>query len=191
VGETIAATPGKVVFEHPMFQLIQYSPSTEKVGQIPLVIFPPWINRFYILDLSPQKSFVKWAVDQGITTFMVSWKSADASMAEVTWDHYIACQLEAIEVIRERLKVPSVHTIGYCVAGTTLAATLAILARRGMADRVASATFFTAQVDFEKAGDLKNFIDDQQIATIQSLGKEGLSTGAIWRPPSTCCAPTI
>ncbi len=177
VGESIAATPGKVVFEHPMFQLIQYSPSTEQVGQIPLVIFPPWINRFYILDLSPQKSFVKWAVDQGITTFMVSWKSADASMAEVTWDHYIACQLEAIEVIRERLKVPSVHTIGYCVAGTTLAATLAILARRGAADRVASATFFTAQVDFEKAGDLKNFIDDQQIATIASLGKEGFIDG--------------
>lgn len=177
VGENIAATPGKVVFETPMFQLIQYTPTTEKVGATPLLIFPPWINRFYILDLAPKKSFVKWAVDQGITTFMVSWKSADASMADVVWDHYIASQMEAIEVVCERLKVPSVHTIGYCVAGTTLAATLAILARRGDAAKVASATFFTAQVDFEKAGDLKNFIDDQQIAALQKLAPDGYLDG--------------
>jgi polyhydroxyalkanoate synthase len=108
---------------------------------------------------------------------MVSWKSADASMADVVWDHYIASQMEAIEVVCERLKVPSVHTIGYCVAGTTLAATLAILARRGDAAKVASATFFTAQVDFEKAGDLKNFIDDQQIATLQKLAPDGYLDG--------------
>jgi polyhydroxyalkanoate synthase len=177
LGENIAATPGKVVFETPMFQLIQYTPSTEKVGATPLIIFPPWINRFYILDLAPKKSFVKWAVEQGITTFMVSWKSADATMSEVVWDHYIASQMEAIEAVRERLKVPSVHTIGYCVAGTTLAATLAILARRGEAAQVASATFFTAQVDFEKAGDLKNFIDDQQIKTLQALAPEGYLDG--------------
>ena len=177
VGETIAATPGKVVFETPMFQLIQYSPATPQVGKTPLIIFPPWINRFYILDLAPKKSFVKWAVDQGITTFMVSWKSADASMADVVWDHYIASQMEAIEAVRERLKVPCVHTIGYCVAGTTLAATLAILARRGEAEKVASATFFTAQVDFEKAGDLRNFIDDQQIKSLQALAPDGYLDG--------------
>ena len=122
---------------------------------MPLVIFPPWINRFYILDLNPKKSFVRWAVEQGITVFMVCWKSADASMADVIWDDYVRAQIEAIDLIRERLGVPAVHAIGYCVAGTTLAATLAMLARRGEADKVASATFFTAQVDFERAGELQ------------------------------------
>ena len=177
VGENIAITPGKVVYETPLFQLIQYTPTTEQVLEVPLVIFPPWINRFYILDLSAKKSFVRWAVEQGITTFMVSWKSADASMADVVWDDYIAAQIEAIEVVRQRLKVPSVHTIGYCVAGTTLAATLAVLARKGEADRVKSATFFTAQVDFEKAGDLLNFIDDQQLAAVAAMAPEGYLDG--------------
>ena len=177
VGENIAATPGKVVHRAPLFELIQYSPTTDRVVEAPLLIFPPWINRFYILDLNPKKSFVKWAVDQGLTVFMVSWKSADASMADVGWDDYIAAQIEAIEVVRARLNVPSVHTIGYCVAGTTLAATLAILARRGEADKVASATFFTAQVDFEQAGELKNFIDDQQLATMASLATDGVMDG--------------
>ena len=166
LGENLAATPGKVVHETPLFQLIQYSPSTEEVLEVPLVIFPPWINRFYILDLTPKKSFIKWAVDQGISVFVVSWKSADASMAEVVWDDYIRAQLEAIDHVRARLDVPAVHTIGYCVAGTTLAATLAILARRGEADKVKSATFFTAQVDFEKSGDLKHFIDEGQLQMI-------------------------
>ena len=179
VGENIAITPGKVVYESPLFQLIQYSPTTDKVLATPLVIFPPWINRFYILDLNPKKSFVRWAVEQGITVFMVSWKSADASMADIVWDDYIASQIEAIDVVRARLKVPAVHTIGYCVAGTTLAATLAVLARRGEADKVASATFFTAQVDFEKAGDLLNFIDDQQLAAIPAMAPEGYLDGRI------------
>ena len=177
VGENIAVTPGKVVHECPMFQLIQYSPTTDKVLGAPLLIFPPWINRFYILDLNPQKSFVKWAVDQGLTVFMVSWKSADASMADVVWDDYIAAQIEAIDVVRKRLDVPAVHTIGYCVAGTTLAATLAVLARRKKAHKVASATFFTAQVDFEKAGELKHFVDDQQIAQIEKMAPEGFLDG--------------
>ena len=124
-------TPGKVVHETPLFQLIQYTPTTDKVLATPLVIFPPWINRFYILDLNPAKSFVRWAVEQGITVFMVSWKSADESMADVVWDDYIAAQIDAIDTVRARLDVPAVHAIGYCVAGTTLAATLAVLARRG------------------------------------------------------------
>nr|ABN71559.1 polyhydroxyalkanoate synthase [uncultured bacterium] len=177
LGENIAVTPGKVVHESPLFQLIQYAPATDEVLATPLVIFPPWINRFYILDLNPAKSFVRWAVEQGLTVFMVSWKSADASMAEVVWDDYIRAQIEAIDVIRARLKVPAVHAIGYCVAGTTLAATLAILARRGEAGRVASATFFTAQVDFEKGGELRNFIDDQQIAIMGQLAPEGYLDG--------------
>jgi polyhydroxyalkanoate synthase len=169
LGENLAATPGKVVHETPLYQLIQYSPSTEEVLEVPLVIFPPWINRFYILDLTPKKSFIKWAVDQGISVFVVSWKSADESMADVVWDDYIRAQIEAIDHVRARLDVPAVHAIGYCVAGTTLAATLAILSRRGEADKVKSATFFTAQVDFERAGDLKNFIDDGQLEMIGQL----------------------
>ncbi len=177
LGENIAVTPGKVVYETDLFQIIQYMPLTEKVLATPLVIFPPWINRFYILDLNPGKSFVKWALEQGLTVFMISWKSADASMAELAWDDYIGAQIEAMEFVRERLKVPAVHTIGYCVAGTTLAATLAVLARNGEADRVASATFLAAQVDFEEAGDLRNFIDDQQIETLGSLSSEGYLDG--------------
>lgn len=177
LGENIAVTPGKVIYESPLFQLIQYSPTTAKVLAVPLVIFPPWINRFYILDLNPKKSFVQWAVAQGITVFMVSWKSADASMAEVVWDDYIRSQIEAIEVVRARLNVPAVHTVGYCVAGTTLAATLAVLSRLGHAEIVKSATFLTAQVDFEHAGDLQMFIDDQQIATIGKLASDGYVDG--------------
>ncbi|EAQ28054.1 poly-3-hydroxybutyrate synthase [Erythrobacter sp. NAP1] len=177
LGKNLAASPGKVVHETPLYQLIQYSPSTKDVYEVPLVIFPPWINRFYILDLTPQKSFIKWAVDQGITVFVASWKSADESMSDVVWDDYIRAQMEAIDTIRERLDVPSVHAIGYCVAGTTLAATLAVLARRGEADRVKSATFFTAQVDFERAGDLKSFIDDTQLDMIGNLSSDGYLDG--------------
>lgn len=177
IGENIASTPGKVVYETPLFQLIQYTPTTDRVLSVPLVIFPPWINRFYILDLTPKKSFVKYCLDRGISTFMVSWKSADASMADIGWEDYVAAQEEAIDVIRERLKVPAVHAIGYCVAGTTLAATLASLARRDEADKVASATFFTAQVDFSEAGELKAFIDEQQLAAVDSLATEGFLDG--------------
>lgn len=177
LGENLAATPGKVVHETPIFQLIQYSPSTDEVLEVPLVIFPPWINRFYILDLTPKKSFIKWAVDQGISVFVVSWKSADETMGDVVWDDYIRAQMEAIDHVRTRLDVPAVHTIGYCVAGTTLAATLAILSRREEADKVKSATFFTAQVDFEKSGDLKNFIDDGQLEMIGQLSPHGYLDG--------------
>lgn len=177
LGENIAVTPGKVVYESPLFQLIQYSPATEQVLAIPVVIFPPWINRFYILDLNPKKSFVRWAVEQGITVFMVSWKSADATMADVVWDDYIRSQIEAIEVVRARLKVPAVHAVGYCVAGTTLAATLAVLSRLGQADIVKSATFLTAQVDFADSGNLRLFVDDQQIAAIEKLAPDGFVDG--------------
>ena len=177
LGENIATTPGKVVHETPLYQLIQYSPSTDKVMATPLIIFPPWINRFYILDLNAKKSFVKWAVDQGVTVFMVSWKSADASMKDVIWDDYVRAQIDAIDHVRERLDVPGVHAIGYCVAGTTLAATLAILHRREQEEKVKSATFFTAQVDFEKAGELLNFIDDQQLAAIKGLSPDGYLDG--------------
>ena len=177
LGENIAATPGKVVYQTNLFQLLQYAPATETVLKTPLIIFPPWINRFYILDLTTEKSFIKWCVDQGITVFVVSWKSADASLKDVAWDDYIAAQIEAVDTVRALLDVKSVHAIGYCVAGTTLAATLSILAAQGRADIVKSATFFTAQVDFSSAGELLNFIDDDQIKMLESLSKDGYFDG--------------
>ncbi|KHL24421.1 poly(R)-hydroxyalkanoic acid synthase [Croceibacterium mercuriale] len=177
LGETIAATPGQVVHETELYQLIQYTPTTPDVLATPLVIFPPWINRFYILDLNPKKSFVRWAVAQGLTVFMVSWRSADESLTHVEWDHYVRAQIEVIEHVRARLAVPAVHTVGYCVAGTTLAATLAVLARRGQSEQVASATFLTAQVDFEAAGELKLFIDQTQMEVIRQASKSGYMDG--------------
>lgn len=177
VGRNIAITPGKVIHRTPLYELIQYEPTTTKVLKTPLVIFPPWINRFYILDLRPEKSFIKWAVDEGLTVFVVSWKSADASLGHVVWDDYVSAQIDAIDTIREGLDVESVHAIGYCVAGTTLAATLAVLAARGEADKVRTATFFTAQVDFAQAGDLRLFADDDQLKLIQSLSSEGFLDG--------------
>ncbi|RYD99400.1 MAG: class I poly(R)-hydroxyalkanoic acid synthase [Sphingomonadales bacterium] len=178
LGRNLAMTPGKVVKRTPLYELIQYSPVTEQVYKTPLIIFPPWINRFYILDLTPEKSFIAWAVSQGLTVFIVSWKSADASMKDVRWDDYVERgQIDAIDTVRELLGVESVHAIGYCVAGTTLAATLAVLAARGEQDKVGSATFFTAQVDFSEAGDLTMFVDDDQLALIQSLGAEGFLDG--------------
>ncbi len=177
VGRNLATTPGQVVKRTELYELIQYAPATETVFATPLVIFPPWINRFYILDLTPEKSFIRWAVEQGLTVFMVSWRSADASMKDVTWDDYVRAQIDAVETVRALLDVPSVHTIGYCVAGTTLAATLAVLAAQDRAEAVASATFFTAQVDFADAGDLKHFVDDEQLKMLATLSPEGFLDG--------------
>ncbi|WP_070156798.1 PHA/PHB synthase family protein [Sphingobium phenoxybenzoativorans] len=172
VGEDIAATPGKVIHETPLFQLIQYAPTTEAVLAVPLVIFPPWINRYYILDLGAEKSFVRWAVEQGLTVFMVSWRSADQSFAGITLDDYVAAQIEAIDVARDVCSIEAVHTIGYCVAGTTLAATLALLVARSQGGKVKSATFFTAQVDFSEAGDLSLFVDDVQLDLVAALSSD-------------------
>jgi len=177
LGRNLAMTPGQVVRRTELYELIQYTPVTPQVLAAPLVIFPPWINRFYILDLTPEKSFIRWAVEQGITVFMVSWRSADASMKDVEWDDYVRAQIDAIDTVRDLLDVPAVHAIGYCVAGTTLAATLALLAARGQADRVASATFFTAQVDFAQAGDLLHFVDDEQLKLLKQLSPEGFLDG--------------
>ncbi len=177
LGNNIAVTPGKVVHQTDMYQLVQYEPATKQVFRTPLVIFPPWINRFYILDLTAEKSFIKWCVDQGITVFVVSWKSADASMADVVWDDYIGAQIDAVDAIRDALEVPSVNAIGYCVAGTTLAATLAILHEQEREHIVESATFFTAQVDFSRGGELLNFIDDNQLVMIDALVTDGYLDG--------------
>ncbi|HEX8222452.1 MAG TPA: class I poly(R)-hydroxyalkanoic acid synthase [Allosphingosinicella sp.] len=173
VGRNIAVTPGKVVRRTPLYELIQYGPTTDEVYETPLVIFPPWINRFYILDLNPKKSFIRWAVEQGLTVFVVSWKSADESLKETILDDYVLRgQVDAIDTVRELLGVKSVHAIGYCVAGTTLAATLALLETRGESDKVASATFFTAQVDFSEAGDLNLFVADETLQLIDQISAE-------------------
>lgn len=178
LGRNVATTPGKVIKRTPLYELIHYAPTTKKVGAIPLLIFPPWINRFYILDLTPEKSFIRWAVEQGLSVFVVSWKSADASMKDVTWDDYVVRgQIDAIDTVRAVLGVESVHAIGYCVAGTTLAATLALLTARGEAAKVATATFFTAQVDFADAGELSLFVDDDQLGLIRQVGKDGYLDG--------------
>jgi polyhydroxyalkanoate synthase len=173
VGRNLATTPGKVIKQTELYQLIQYTPTTPNVLKTPVVIFPPWINRFYILDLTPEKSFVRWCVEQGITLFMVSWKSADESIADATLDDYVLRgQIDAIDTVRDLLDVDSVHTIGYCVAGTTLAATLAYLQAKKDPRKVKSATFFTAQVDFSEAGDLKLFTGPETMTLLEQLTKE-------------------
>src|ERR1043165_5674853 len=173
VGKNLATTPGKVVKQTPLYQLIQYTPVTDEVLKTPVVIFPPWINRFYILDLTPEKSFVKWCVDNGVSLFMVSWKSADESIADATLDDYVLKgQVDAIDTVRELLGVEAVHAIGYCVAGTTLAATLAYLVAKKQAEKVKSATFLTAQVDFTEAGDLKLFTGPETMHLLDELTKD-------------------
>jgi len=173
VGKNLATTPGKVIHQTSLYQLIQYTPTTDQVLKVPVVVFPPWINRFYILDLSPEKSFVKWCVDQGISLFMVSWKSADESIADARLDDYVLKgQIDAIDTIRDALGVEAVHAIGYCVAGTTLAASLAYLTATGESQKVKSATFFTAQVDFTEAGDLKLFTGPETMGLLDELTKE-------------------
>lgn len=169
VGRNVAITPGKVVFQNRLFQLIQYTPVTPTVFETPLVIFPPWINKFYILDLTAEKSLIRWCVEQGITVFVTSWKNADESLADATVDTYLDEGIfAAMDVVREICNTGSTHAIGYCVAGTTLSAGLAVLEARGKAAQVASATFFTAQVDFSDAGELKLFVDD---AGVEMLNK--------------------
>ncbi|MFL6726358.1 MAG: PHA/PHB synthase family protein [Sphingomicrobium sp.] len=173
VGRNLATTPGKVVKQTPLYQLIQYTPTTDEVLKTPVIVFPPWINRFYILDLTPEKSFVKWCVDQGISLFMVSWKSADESIADARLDDYVLKgQVDVIDTVRDLLGVDAVHAIGYCVAGTTLAATLGYLQAHKRADKVKSATFFTAQVDFSEAGDLKLFTGPEAMGLLEKLTAE-------------------
>jgi polyhydroxyalkanoate synthase len=167
VGRNLAMTPGKVVYENDLMQLIQYAPTTKTVGKVPLVIVPPWINKFYILDLTQEKSFIKWAVDQGLTVFVVSWVNPDQRHAGKSFDDYmLEGPLAAFRVASEITGEDKVHAIGYCVGGTILAVALAYMAAKGI-DVVKSATFFTTQVDFTYAGDLKVFVDEEQIQTLE------------------------
>jgi polyhydroxyalkanoate synthase len=167
VGRNLAVTPGKVVYQNELMQLIQYAPSTETVLKRPLLIVPPWINKFYVLDLTPEKSFIKWCVDQGLTVFCISWVNPDERLAQKTFDDYVRQgPFEALDAIKQVTGEDRVHAIGYCVGGTLLAITLAAMAARGD-ERIASATLFAAQVDFTYAGDLKVFVDEEQVSALE------------------------
>ncbi|MCP3372045.1 PHA/PHB synthase family protein [Bradyrhizobium cajani] len=179
VGVNMATTPGKVIYQNEMMQLIQYAPTTEKVLRTPLLIVPPWINKFYILDLKPEKSYIKWCVDQGITVFVISWVNPDKRLGNKSWEDYMKeGPLTAMDVIEKVTGEMKVHTAGYCVGGTMLATTLAWLAEKRR-QRVASATFFAAQVDFTHAGDLLVFVDEEQIAALeQDMKAAGVLEGS-------------
>jgi polyhydroxyalkanoate synthase len=167
VGVNMATTPGKVVYQNDLMQLIQYAPATENVLRTPLLIVPPWINKFYILDLRPEKSFIKWCVDQGVTVFVISWVNPDKNLGAKTWEDYMKQgPLAAMDVIEKATGEMKVHTMGYCVGGTLLATTLAWLAEKRR-QRVTSATFLAAQVDFTHAGDLLVFVDEGQISALE------------------------
>jgi polyhydroxyalkanoate synthase len=167
VGENLATTPGKVVFQNRVMQLIQYAPTTETVLKRPLLIVPPWINKFYILDLTPDKSFVKWCVDQGLTVFIISWVNPDARYANATFEDYMKLgPLAALDAIKQATGEAKINAIGYCVGGTLLAATLAYMAQK-RDERIATATLFAAQVDFTHAGDLKVFVSEAQLKAVE------------------------
>jgi polyhydroxyalkanoate synthase len=167
VGVNMATTPGKVVFQNELMQLIQYAPATESVLRTPLLIVPPWINKFYILDLKPEKSYIKWCVDQGVTVFVISWVNPDKSLGAKTFEDYMKDgPLAAMDAIERATGEMKVHTMGYCVGGTLLASTLAWLAEKRRV-RVTSATFLAAQVDFTHAGDLLVFVDEDQISALE------------------------
>jgi polyhydroxyalkanoate synthase len=168
LGRNIATSPGKVVYRNRMFELIQYTPSTEKVHATPLVVFPPWINKFYILDLKAQNSLVKWVVDQGYTLFMVSWINPDATYRDVGMEDYIEDgYLAAIREVKAITGEKQVNAVGYCIAGTTLSLTLSLLKQRGDAS-VKSATFFTALTDFSDQGEFQPFLTDDFIDGIEA-----------------------
>lgn len=171
IGENLATTPGKVIFRNDMMELIQYTPQTEKVNAIPLLIIPPWINKYYILDLSPHNSFVKWIVEQGITVFMISWVNPDASYANKGLYNYLdEGPMTAIDIIRKQLAVKKVNTLGFCIGGTLLACLLAYYNASKMMP-VNSATFLASMIDFSDPGDISVFIDEHQIARLEEQMK--------------------
>jgi len=178
VGRNIATTPGKVVARSAVAEIVQYEPATDTVLKRPLLICPPWINKFYILDLNPEKSFIRWAVSQGHTVFVISWVNPDERHARMSWEDYIRDGLEfGLDTVAKETGETSVNAIGYCVGGTLLAAALALMAKKGDT-RIRSATLFTTQVDFTYAGDLKVFVDEEQISLLEkAMGEKGYLEG--------------
>lgn len=179
VGENIGVSPGKVVFRNDLIELIQYTPSTDKVLKRPLLIGPPWINKFYILDLRPRNSFVRWAVSQGHTVFVISWVNPDEKLAEKNFDDYMTDgYLAALDAIEQATGEREVNAIGYCLGGTLLASTLAHMAAKGD-DRIKTATFFVTMMDFKEAGELGVFIDEEQLSALESkMNKRGYLEGS-------------
>ncbi len=179
VGKNLAVTPGKVVFRNRMIELIQYAPSTEKVYEKPLLISPPWINKYYILDLQSENSFVKYAVDQGFQVFLISWKNVDETYRDTNFEDYMTDGLsQAIDVALNITKQDSLNAIGYCIGGTLLGAALAVFKAKGDT-RVNSATFFTTLMNFENAGELKLFTDQEQLDALdQRMAAKGYLDGA-------------
>ena len=179
VGGNVATTPGKVVYQNDIIQLVQYAPSTEEVYEVPLLIVPPWINKFYILDLKPENSFIKWATEQGYTVFVVSWVNPDEHLSKMVFEDYMKQgPLAALDAIEKATGQRKVSAIGYCIGGTLMAATLAYMAARND-DRIVACTFFTAQVDFSEPGELGVFIDEDQLASVEEMmGKKGYLEGS-------------
>ena len=172
VGRDVAATPGKVVFQNDLLQLIQYSPATRTVLKRPLLIAPPWTRKFYVLDLRPQNSFVRWAVEQGHTVFMISWVNPDGRSAEKGFEHYVSEGiLAALDAIERATGEREVNAIGYCLGGTLLASTLAWMAAGGD-DRIRSATFLATMLDFKEAGELSVFINEVQLRTLDAAAEQ-------------------
>src|SRR4051812_45394446 len=172
LGKNVATTPGKVVFQNDLMQLIQYEPTTKEVGRTPLVIIPPWINKYYILDLREKNSFIKWAVDQGHTVFVISWVNPDSKLAGKGFDDYMKeGPLAALEAVEKATGEKKVNFIGYCLGGTLLGCVLAWLAARGE-DRVNAATFFVALLDFSQPGELGVFIDEAQVQSLEKKMSE-------------------
>ena len=178
VGRNLATTAGSVIFENELMQLIQYAPTTPKVAKRPLLIVPPCINKFYILDLQPENSFIRFAVDQGNTVFLVSWRNPKADLGHLGWDDYLEkAPLKAIEVVRAITKVDRINTLGFCVGGTILSSALAVLKARGE-DPVASLTLLTTLLDFSDTGDIGLFVDENMVAAREAeVGKGGIRPG--------------
>ncbi len=175
VGENLATTPGEVVYRNRMIELIQYTPTTETVHKTPLVVFPPWINKFYILDLKPENSLIRYIVDQGYTLFVVSWVNPDPSYRDTGMDDYVQeGYLAALEQVKQITGEQKVNAVGYCIAGTTLAATLSVLKQRGDTS-VKSATFFTTLTDFSDQGEVGVFLEDDFVDAIEEeVTREGI-----------------
>ena len=169
VGGNVATSPGKVVYQNKVMQLLQYAPATAEVYAMPLLIVPPWINKFYILDLKPENSFIKWATEQGYTVFVISWVNPDEQLTSLVFEDYMKQgPLAALDAIEQATGEKKVSAIGYCIGGTLMATTLAYMAARGD-DRIAACTFFTAQVDFTEPGELGVFIDEDQLASVEEM----------------------
>jgi polyhydroxyalkanoate synthase subunit PhaC len=179
VGENVAGTPGKVIFRNDLLELLQYAPSTDKVCQPPLFIITPWINKYYILDLRPDNSLIKWAVDQGHTVFITSWVNPDERLADKGFDDYMQEGiLDSLDAIQKATGEKSINAIGYCIGGTLLATTLAYMAATND-KRISTATFFTTMVDFQDPGELGVFIDEEQLASLeQKMAQRGYLDGA-------------